>query len=79
MEELFEGKADSADKDVVFTRGESVTTCPGTEVVVCDVAEEDVVEGECVVDVTSVTVGLGEGVIFEVVEMDEVTVINFSA
>jgi hypothetical protein len=73
MEELFEGNAESADRDFVFTRGESVTTVPGTEVVVLDVVEEDVEEPECVVEVTPVTVGLGEGVIIEVEEVDEVS------
>lgn len=73
MDELFEGNAESEDIDFVFTRGESVTTVPGTEVVVLEVLEEDVEEPESVVEVTPVTVGLGEGVIIEVEEVDEVS------
>jgi len=69
MEELFEGNTESADTDFVFTRGESVTTVPGTEVVLLEVLEEDVEEPEFVVEVTPVTVGLGEGII----EVDEVS------
>ena len=72
MEELFEGNAESADRDFVFTRGESVTTVPGTEVVVLEVLEEDVEEPEFVGEVTPVTVGLGDGVII-VEEVDEVS------
>jgi hypothetical protein len=76
MEELFEGNAESADIDFVFTRGESVTTVPGTEVVVLEVLEEDVEEPEFVVEVTPVTLGLGEGVIIEVEEVDEVSLVG---
>ena len=80
MEELFDGNADSADtEDFVFTRGESVTTVPGTEVVVLEDSEEDVDEPECVVAVMPVTVGLGDGVIIGVVCVDVVTAFVVSA
>jgi len=80
MDELFDGNADSADnEDVVLTRGESVTTVPGTEVVVLEDTEEDVEESACEVEVTPVTVGLGEGVTAGEVAVDVVTAVGVSA
>ena len=67
--ELFEGNTDSDDKDFVLTRGESVTTVPGTDVVVLEVREEDVEDPVDVVAATPATVGLGDGGIPGVVKV----------
>jgi len=71
------GNAESDERDLVLTRGESVTTVPGTEVVLLDEIDERVEVSDVDVRLILPRVGLGDAVVAvnnEEVEDEDMTV-----
>jgi hypothetical protein len=71
------GNAESDERDLVLTRGESVTTVPGTDVVLLDELDECVDVSEVDVGRVLLRVGLGDAVVVvdnEEVEDEDMTV-----